>query len=75
MFYDPNHVMLDNYYYESESEQRYQVIGMSQGLLLLSVVFIERHGEQDETVHLISARKATKYEEVIYRTTKTEDHG
>jgi uncharacterized DUF497 family protein len=33
VFDDPNHVVGDNYFIESDGEQRYQVIGMTRRLL------------------------------------------
>ena len=66
VFDDPNHVVADNYFIESDGEQRYQIIGMTRSLVLLLVVFIDRHQPDVEVVHLISARKAVDYEESIY---------
>lgn len=66
VFDDPNHVVGDNYFVESEGEQRYQVIGMSRGLTLLLVVFVDRSQPAGEVIHLISARKAVDYEKSIY---------
>jgi uncharacterized DUF497 family protein len=55
----------DNYFVESDGEQRYQVIGMTRNLMLLLVVFVDRQAD-GEVIHLISARKAVDYEENIY---------
>ena len=55
VFDDPNHVVGDNYFIESEGEQRYQAIGMSRGLALLLVVFVDRSQPDLEIVHIISA--------------------
>lgn len=66
VFEDPNHVVGDNYFIESDGEQRYQIIGMTQGLALLLVVFVERRQSDVEIIHLISARKTVDYEESIY---------
>ncbi|HYL76263.1 MAG TPA: BrnT family toxin [Bryobacteraceae bacterium] len=41
-FSDPNHVVGNNYFIESDGEQRYQVIGMTRKLVLLLVVFVDR---------------------------------
>lgn len=49
-----------------QSEQRYQIIGMTQDLVLLLVVFVDRRNPETEVIHIISARKAEKYEETIY---------
>ncbi len=66
VFDDPNHVAGDNYFIESDGEQRYQIIGMTRSLVLLLVVFVDRRQPDVEVVHLISARKAVDYEESIY---------
>jgi hypothetical protein len=66
VFDDPNHVVGDNYFIESDGEQRYQVIRMSRGLALLLVVFVDRSHPEVEVIHLISARKAVDYEKSIY---------
>ena len=66
VFDDPNHVAADNYFIESEGEQRYQVIGMTRRLLLLLVVFVDRSDPDAEVIHLISARRAIDYEKSIY---------
>jgi uncharacterized DUF497 family protein len=64
-FDDPNPVAADNYFMESEGEQRYQVIGMTRNLMLLLVVFVDRDRDA-ATIHIISARKAVDYEASIY---------
>ena len=66
VFSDPNVVVLENYYMTDEGEQRYGAIGMAQNFALLLVIFVER-GEPDlEVIHIISARKAERYETKIY---------
>jgi uncharacterized DUF497 family protein len=65
VFDDPHHVVGDNYFVESDGEQRYQVIGMTRKLILLLVVFVDRQAD-GEVIHLVSARKAVDYEENIY---------
>jgi len=65
-FDDPHQVAADNYFMASDGEQRYQIIGMTRKLVLLLVVFVERHGPDVEVIHLISARKAVDYEKSIY---------
>jgi uncharacterized DUF497 family protein len=67
VFDDPNHVAGDNYFVESDGEQRYQVIGMTRRLVLLLVVFVDRRQRETQIIHLISARKAVDYEESIYK--------
>lgn len=66
VFDDPNHVAADNYFIESQGEQRYQVIGMTRNLVLLLVVFVDRSIPGAEAIHVISARKAVDYEASIY---------
>ena len=39
---------------------------MTGKLVLLLVVFVERHQSDVEIIHLISARKAVDYDESIY---------
>ena len=48
---------------EDAGEQRFQIIGMTRGLVLLLVVFAE---PGSDVIRLISARKAVDYEESIY---------
>ena len=66
-FSDPNHVVGDNYFIESDGEQRYQLSGMTRKMVLLLVVFVDRRPPGVEVIHLISARKAVDYEESIYQ--------
>jgi uncharacterized protein len=66
VFEDEHHVVLENYHFASEDEQRMQANGMSGGLLFLLVIFVHRSREGDEVLHIISARKANSYERAIY---------
>ena len=66
VFDDPNHVAGTNYFFEAEGEQRYQVIGMTRGLIVLLVVFVDRSEPDLEVLRIISARKAVSYEKNIY---------
>ena len=66
VFGDPNQVTVQNYFIEDQGEQRFGIIGMTFGLVLLMVIFVERSEPGVETVHLISARKAEKYELKTY---------
>ena len=66
IFGDPSHIVTENYFIKDEGEQRYQAIGMSRGLALLLVVFVDRSRPDEEVVHIISARKATAYEKSAY---------
>lgn len=68
VFDDPNQVILENYSYADESEQRFQIIGMTQQrITLLAVVFVDRSNGGEEIIHIVSARKATAYEENPYQ--------
>ena len=66
VFSDPGQVVSENYYIGDQGEQRHQIIGMTGRLLLLLVVFVDRSISGVETIHIISARKADKYEEKAY---------
>src|SRR6266700_7486246 len=65
-FGDPNQVVRENYFVEDDGEQRYGLIGMTRSLVLLLVVFVERSEADVEILHIISARKAERYEKNIY---------
>jgi uncharacterized DUF497 family protein len=67
VFADPNHIVTENYFFDSEGEQRYLAIGTSRKLELLVVVFVPRKHGKEEIIHIISARKAVAYEENIYK--------
>jgi len=45
---------------------RYQAIGYADFELLLLVVFVDRSREGSEIIHIISARKADRYEQSAY---------
>ena len=66
VFDDSNQVVMENYFYAEDGEQRYQIIGMTSGLMLLLVVYVDRSGRENEIIRLISARKAERFEEKIY---------
>ena len=53
---DPDH---------SEGEDRFVLVGISSELKLLVVVHVYK--ENDETIRIISARKATKHEQAKYK--------
>ena len=67
VFDDPHHVVLENYFIEEEGEQRMQAIGMSRNLVLLLVIFVDLAAKGKVVIHIISARKATAYEQSIYQ--------
>ena len=66
IFADPNVVVLENYHMTDEGEQRYGAIGMTQSLVLLLVIFVDRSEPNLEVIRIISARKAERYESKIY---------
>lgn len=66
VFGDPGSVVLDNYFIEHLGEQRLQIIGMTRSVTLLLVIFVERDEAGELSIRIISARKATDYEERIY---------
>ena len=55
MFADPNHIVIENYLFEGEHEQRYRAIGMSRDPALV-VVFVERSEPETEIIHIISVK-------------------
>jgi len=63
-FADPTQVVRENYLIGDE--QRYGLIGLTQNLVLLLVVFVDRSRPDIEVIHIITARKATKYEQDAY---------
>lgn len=66
VFDDPYQVVTENYYIAEPGEQRYQIIGMTQNVVLLLVVFVDRSRPEIEIIHIISARKAEQYEQSVY---------
>ena len=65
VFYDDRRIESEDFIDEN-GEQRYQVIGMTQGLVLLLVAFVDRSDENDVVIRLIHARKAVAYESDQY---------
>jgi len=63
VFYDPNGKLIDDPDH-SDEEKRYIILGLSKILHLLVVCHCYR--ENDETIRIISARKATKKETEYY---------
>ncbi|MEL7144374.1 MAG: BrnT family toxin [Cyanobacteria bacterium J06573_11] len=63
-FYDPSaRVVFDPDH--SQEEDRYILLGLSQSLRMLAICHV--HIEDDSTIRLISARKATKTERKQYK--------
>jgi len=63
VFYDPNGILIDDPDH-SEAEDRFIILGLSKTLHLLVVCHCYR--ENDETIRIITARKATKTEARYY---------
>ena len=63
VFYDPNGKLIDDPDH-SDEEDRYIILGLSKILHLLVVCHCYR--ENDETIRIFSARKATKKETKFY---------
>jgi uncharacterized DUF497 family protein len=64
VFRDPHSITIDNDFVEGE--QREQVIGMTRGIALVSVIFVDRSEPGVEITRIISARKATTHERSAY---------
>jgi hypothetical protein len=60
VFSDPNQVVSENYFLDGE--QRYQIIGMTKGLALLLVIYVDHSNPDREIIRMISARKAEAFE-------------
>ena len=65
VFYDDNAI---EFYDQDHSlgENRYLMIGLSSKLRLLLVSFTVREGKDEDTIRIISSRKPTKKERMIY---------
>jgi len=63
VFYDPNGKLIDDPEHSTD-EDRFIILGLSKMLRLLVVCHCYR--ENDETIRIISARKATKRETMYY---------
>ena len=65
VFADPFRLILDDCE-DDTGELRLHAIGLAGGELLLIVVFVDRSEDEQEIVHIISARKANAYEKQLY---------
>jgi len=63
VFSDPYLIVIEDC--EVDHEMRYQAIGYA-GSDLLLVVHVDRSEEDQEIIHIVSARKATAYEQAAY---------
>lgn len=64
VFADP--FLIANPDIDHQGEHRWHAIGMTGDVVLLLVVFVEHTGTNSEIIRIISARKATQYEQSIY---------
>jgi len=64
IFSDPFHVIVENDFVDDE--QRYLAIGRSGNQTLIALVFVDRSKSDTIVIRIISARKATAYEETLY---------
>lgn len=51
---------------DEHGELRYHAIGYAGSELLLLVVFVDRSDEEQDVIHIISARRAEEYEQRTY---------
>jgi uncharacterized DUF497 family protein len=65
VFFDPNLVIVEDCEGEG-GEMTYHAIGYAGSDLLLLVVFVDRAEEDQEIIHIVSARKANAYEQGTY---------
>jgi uncharacterized DUF497 family protein len=65
VFDDPYLVVVEDLEDEG-GELRYHAIGRADSELLLVVVFVDRFDDDQEIIHIISARKAEEYEQRAY---------
>lgn len=64
VFFDPHLIVVEDC--EIDGGLRYHAIGYAHSQLLLAVVFLDRSTDDQEIIHIISARKAEAYEEQTY---------
>jgi uncharacterized DUF497 family protein len=63
VFFDPYLILVEDC--EVDGEMRYQALGYA-GSDLLLVVHVDRSKEDQEIIHIVSARKANAYEQGAY---------
>jgi len=64
VFDDPHHLSIQDRH--ERDEERWQTLGMIDGVVILIVAHTVLDDEQEEVIRIISARKATKHERHIY---------
>lgn len=64
-FFDP-HLLVVEDCIDERGEIRYHAIGYCDTRTLTVVVFVDRSTDDQEILHIISARKADKYEQAAY---------
>jgi uncharacterized DUF497 family protein len=64
VFSDPHVVITEDC--ETDSETRYHAIGFAGGEILLLVVYVDNSNDEQEILHIVSARKADIYEQTTY---------
>lgn len=65
VFFDPHVIIVDDCE-DDGGDIRYHAIGYTDAQLLLLVVFMDQSKDGREIIHIISARKATDYEQSAY---------
>jgi uncharacterized DUF497 family protein len=63
VFSDPFHVIVENDFIDDE--QRYLAVGRSGGQTLIALIFVDRSESDTILIRIISARKATAYEDTL----------
>ncbi len=64
--FDDPHLMVSEDCVDEFGEMRYHAIGYAGTHLLLVVVFVDQTEEDEEIIHIVSARKAESYENKTY---------
>jgi uncharacterized protein len=65
VFSDPYLIVVEDCE-DERGEMRYQAIGRAASEVLLMVVYVDRSSNEEEVLHIISARKGEDYEQRTY---------
>jgi len=65
VFADPYVILVEDRI-DEYGEQRYHAIGRAGSQVLLLVVYVDRSSDEEEVLHIISARKGEDYEQRTY---------